>query len=79
MDILTKSKLVVKRIASGETKQPHTSRSLPSCWRQRCASMFGSGPQPPAPVPIGARIRLRSRRRPSQMTKYCHLKACASF
>ena len=80
MDILTKSKLVVKRIASGETKQPRipvTAELLASEVRL----VLRPAPRAPGPGPRfrpGA-PRLRRRRRPSQMTKYCHLKACASF
>ena len=77
MDILTKSKLVVKRIASGETKQPRipvTAELLASEVRLDVRQR----PPAPSPVPWSAHPS-RSRRRPSQMTKYCHLKACASF
>ena len=88
LNILTGSKLVVKRIASKETKNPR----VPVDGDALVAEVRFQTPRARAEALQGVffpfRLRLAPRRaarffscapRSPQMTRYCHLKACASF
>jgi hypothetical protein len=88
LNILTGSKLVVKRIASKETKNPR----VPVDGDALVAEVRFQTPRARAEALRGVffpfRLRLAPRRaarffscapRSPQMTRYCHLKACASF
>lgn len=88
LNILTGSKLVVKRIASKETKNPR----VPVDGDALVAEVRFRTPRARAEALRGfffsSRLRLAPRRlarlfscapRSPQMTRYCHLKACASF
>ena len=94
LNILTGSKLVVKRIASKETKNPRVpvdGDALVAEVRFQSRSRLARSPLSIFFFPHGSvaasrsalffaiETRARAAPRSPHMTRYCHLKACASF
>ena len=91
LNILTGSKLVVKRIASKETKNPRVPvdgdalvaevrfQSRSRLARSPLSSPRGSVAASRSALFFAIETRARAAPRSPHMTRYCHLKACASF
>ena len=94
LNILTSSKLVVKRIASKETKNPRVPvdgdalvaevrfQSRSRLARSLLSFFFfprGSVAASRSALFFAIETRARAAPRSPHMTRYCHLKACASF